>query len=310
MKISREVKTGILVLLGIILFVLGFNYLKGQNLFATDDVYYTEFNYNALNKSSLVTIKGNTVGKVQDIFYDFETGKTRIAFTVDEKLKFSKNSKIRLYETGLMGGNAIAIIIKNDGELAKPGDVLESEVEVGLIRSLSKNFSGLSDELNSTLKSTDTLLTNLNKIVEDDSDAGLKQTILELNTALKAYKNLAFSIDKVVKQNDTNIQSILENFKSTSDDLTLLTKELKDADIGNTIASLNETLISVNTLLANLNNGEGSMGMLLKDETLYKNLEVASKELEELLSDIKLHPKRYFRVLSKKEIPYEKSETN
>ena len=310
MKISREVKTGILVLLGIILFVLGFNYLKGQNLFATDDVYYTEFNYNALNKSSLVTIKGNTVGKVQDIFYDFETGKTRIAFTVDEKLKFSKNSKIRLYETGLMGGNAIAIIIKNDGELAKPGDVLESEVEVGLIRSLSKNFSGLSDELNSTLKSTDTLLTNLNKIVEDDSDAGLKQTILELNTALKAYKNLAFSIDKVVKENDTNIQSILENFKSTSDDLTLLTKELKDADIGNTIASLNETLISVNTLLANLNNGEGSMGMLLKDETLYKNLEVASKELEELLSDIKLHPKRYFRVLSKKEIPYEKSETN
>lgn len=310
MKISREVKTGILVLLGIILFVLGFNYLKGQNLFATDDVYYTEFNYNALSKSSLVTIKGNAVGKVQDIFYDFETGKTRIAFTVDEKLKFSKNSKIRLYETGLMGGNAIAIILSNDGELAKPGDVLQSEVEVGLIRSLSKNFSGLSVDLNTTLKSTDTLLTNLNRIVADDSDAGLKQTIIGLNTTLTAYKNLAFSIDKVVKENETNIQSILENFKSTSDDLTLLTKELKDADIGNTIASLNETLISVNTLLANLNNGEGSMGMLLKDETLYKNLEGASKELEELLSDIKLHPKRYFRVLSKKEIPYEKSETN
>jgi phospholipid/cholesterol/gamma-HCH transport system substrate-binding protein len=310
LKISREVKTGILVLLGIILFVLGFNYLKGQNLFATDDVYYTEFNYNALSKSSSVTVRGNAVGKVQDIFYDFETGKTRIAFTVDEKLKFSKNSKIRLYETGLMGGNAIAIIVKNDGELAKPGDVLESEVEEGLIRSLSKNFSGLSIDLNSTLKSTDTLLTNLNRIVTDDSDAGLKQTILELNMALTAYKNLAFSIDKVVQENDTNIAGILENFKSTSDDLNSLTKELKEADIGNTIASLNTTLTSVNTLLTNLNNGEGSMGMLMKDETLYKNLEGASKELEELLRDIKLHPKRYFRILSKKEIPYEKSETN
>ena len=85
---------------------------------------------------------------------------------------------------------------------------------------------------------------------------------------------------------------------------------LKEADIGNTIASLNTTLTSVNTLLTNLNNGEGSMGMLMKDETLYENLEGASKELEELLRDIKLHPKRYFRILSKKEIPYEKSETN
>ena len=310
MKISREVKTAILVLLGIVLFILGYNYLKGQNLFATDDVYYTEFNYNALSESSVVTVKGNTVGKVQDIIYDFETGKTRIAFTVNEKLKFSINSKIRLYETGLMGGNALAIIISNDGELAKPGDVLQSEVEVGLIRSLSKNFSGLSDDLNSTLKSTDTLLTNLNKIVEDESEAGLKQTILELNTALKAYKNLAFSIDKVVRENDTNIASILENFKSTSDDLTLLTKELKEANIGNTVESLNTTLANVNALLSIINEGEGSIGMLLKDETMYKNLEGASKELEELLRDIKLHPKRYIRILSKKEIPYETSETN
>ena len=310
MKISREVKTGVLVLLGIILFVLGFNYLKGQNLFATDEVYYTEFNYNALSKSSPVTVRGNAVGKVQDIFYDFETGKTRIAFTVDEKLKFSKNSKIRLYETGLMGGNAIAIIIKNDGEQAKPGDVLKSEVEEGLIRSLSKNFSGLSVDLNTTLKSTDTLLTNLNKIVSDDSDAGLKQTISELNTALTAYKNLAYSIDNVVKENDTNIAYILENFKSTSDDLALLTKELKEANIGNTIESLNTSLENVNTLLVNLNEGKGSMGLLLNDETLYKNLEGASKEIEELLRDIKLHPKRYFRILSKKEIPYETPETN
>lgn len=310
MKISREVKTAILVLLGIVLFILGFNYLKGQNLFATDDVYYTEFNYNALSESSVVTVKGNTVGKVQNIIYDFETGKTRIAFTVNEKLKFSINSKIRLYETGLMGGNALAIIISNDGELAKPGDVLQSEVEVGLIRSLSKNFSGISVDLNAALKSTDTLLTNLNKIVTDDSNAGLKKTILELNTALTAYKNLAFSIDKMVKENDTNIAGILENFKSSSDDLTLLTKELKEANIGNTMESLNTTLANVNTLLTNLNKGEGSIGMLLKDETMYRNLEGASKELEELLRDIKLHPKRYFRVLSKKEIPYEATETN
>ncbi|MGZ0017048.1 MlaD family protein [Yeosuana sp. AK3] len=310
MKISREVKTAILVLLGIILFILGFNYLKGQNLFESKNIYYSEFDYNALSTNSVVTVKGNTVGKIQDIAYDYNSGKTRIAFSVNDQLKFSKNSTIRLYETGLMGGNAIAIIMSNDNDLAKPGDVLKSEVEVGLIRSLSKNFSGLSTDLNATLKSTDTLIINLNKMVVDESDAGLKKTILELNNTLKAYKNLAYSINGVVSENDKNISSILENFKTTSNELSQISANLKEANLGATVQSLNTTLTSVNTLISSLNNGEGSIGKLLKDETLYHNLEGASKEIEALLKDIKLHPKRYFRILSKKEIPYSEPETN
>lgn len=310
MKITKEVKTAVLVLLGIFLFIFGYNYLKGQNLFEPKNIYYTEFDYNALSTSSVVTVKGNTVGKIQDIIYDYKTGRTRIAFTVNEQLKFSKNSKIRLYETGLMGGNAIAIIISNDGELAKPGDVLESEIQVGLITSLSKNFSGLSTDLNATLKSTDTLLTNINKIVIDESDAGLKRTIAELNATLKAYKNLANTLNGVVSENDKNIAAILDSFKTASNDLAAMTSELKEANVGNTVESLNETLSNINSLLAGLNNGEGSMGKLLKDEALYQNLEGATKEMEALLKDIKLHPKRYFRVLSKKEIPYQESETN
>ena len=310
MKITKEVKTAVLVLLGIFLFIFGYNYLKGQNLFEPKNIYYTEFDYNALSSSSVVTVKGNTVGKIQDIIYDFKTGKTRIAFSVNDQLKFSVNSKIRLYETGLMGGNALAVIISNDGELAKPGDVLESEIQVGLITSLSKNFSGLSTDLNATLKSTDTLLTNINKIVIDESDAGLKRTIAELNATLKSFKNLANSINGVVSENDKNITTILENFKTTSNDLAVMTSELKEANVGNTVQSLNETLTKINVLLAGVNNGEGSMGKLLKDETLYQNLEGATKEMEALLKDIKLHPKRYFRILSKKEIPYQESEIN
>ena len=310
MKITREVKTAVLVLLGIFLFIFGYNYLKGQNLFEPKNIYYTEFDYNALSSSSVVTVKGNTVGKIQDIIYDFKTGKTRIAFSVNDQLKFSVNSKIRLYETGLMGGNALAVIISNDGELAKPGDVLESEIQVGLITSLSKNFSGLSTDLNTTLKSTDTLLTNINTIVIDESDAGLKRTIAELNATLKSFKNLANSLNGVVSENDKNITTILDNFKTTSNDLAVMTSELKEANVGNTVQSLNETLTKINVLLAGVNNGEGSMGKLLKDETLYQNLEGATKEMEALLKDIKLHPKRYFRILSKKEIPYQESEIN
>ena len=138
----------------------------------------------------------------------------------------------------------------------------------------------------------------------------LKRTTAELNPTLKPYKNLANTLNGVVSENDKNIAAILDSFKTASNDLAAMTSELKEANVGNTVESLNETLSNINSLLAGLNNGEGSMGKLLKDEALYQNLEGATKEMEALLKDIKLHPKRYFRVLSKKEIPYQESETN
>lgn len=309
MKISKEVKTGILVLSGIVLFIFGFNYLKGKNLFESTDVYYTEFDYNALNKSSPITVNGNNVGKVQDIVYDYETGKTRVSFSVNAALKFSKNSVIKMYETGLMGGNGLAILISTEGEQAKPGDVLPSEVEFGLVTTLTKSFSGISDNLDSTLKSTDTLMLSINRLVNDNSDGGLKRTIEELNYTLKSFKSTSNSVNAVISNNDKNISEILEKFKTISADLAVLTADLKNANVGTTVENLNGTLNKLSTILTAIDKGDGTLGKLLKDEGLYKNLEGATKEMEELLRDIKLHPKRYFRILSKKEIPYEAEDT-
>ncbi|WP_372755160.1 MlaD family protein [Mariniflexile sp.] len=310
MKITREVKTGILVLAGIALFIFGFNYLKGRNLFEPTDVFYTEFDYNALDKSSAVTVNGNNVGKIEDISYNYETGKTRVAFTVSEKLKFSKSSKIKMYETGFMGGNALAILISHEGEQAKPGDLLESEVEFGLITNLSKNFSGVTDNLDSALKSTDSLMLSVNRLVNDNSEAGLKRTIEELNYTLKSFKTTSNSVNSVISNNDKNITAILEKFKTISSDIAVLTTDLKNANVGATVETLNSTIEKLNSVLATIEKGDGTLGKLLKDDSLYNNLEGATKEMEALLLDIKLHPKRYFRILSKKEIPYTEPTTN
>lgn len=308
MKISREVKTAVLVISGVVLFIFLFNYLKGEQLFDSQNTYYTEFDYNALTESSPVTVKGNNVGKIKNITYDYDSGKTRVAFTVDEKLKFSKQSVIRLYQTGLMGGNALAIVVSNEGEQAASGDFLASEVEEGLVSSLTKNFSGVGSDLGTTLKTADTLLVNLNNIVSDDSEEGLKNAIAELNATMKSFQSVAHSITGLVNKNDDKLAAVLTNFDSISQDLSVLTNDLKTVEFSKVIGKLDQTLSSLNVLLDGVNSGEGTIGKLLNDETLYDNLEAASKELEELLRDFKLHPARYRRILSKKEIPYTPSE--
>jgi phospholipid/cholesterol/gamma-HCH transport system substrate-binding protein len=305
LKISREVKTAILVLSGIALFIYLFSYLKGEDIFTDTNTYYTEFDYNALSSSSSVTVKGNKVGKIEEISYDFETGKTRISFSVNPRLKFSKSSIIRLYETGLMGGNALAIVDSYEGEQAKPGDFIQSEVQPGLITSLKNNFSGISTDLDSAIRSADTLMTSINALVVDESDEGLKSTISELNSTLKSFKVLSNSIQDVIKANDDKIASVLDNFEQTSKDLSELSAQLKEVDLNKTVANLNQTLTGIQAIMSSIDNNEGTIGKLLNDDKLYNNLEAASKEMELLLLDIKLHPARYRRILSKKEIPYQ-----
>lgn len=307
MKISREIKAAILVISGIFLFIYLFSFLKGEDLFSSTNTYYTEFDYNALSTSSPVTIKGNAVGKVTDIEYIFETGKTRVAFTVDPQLQFSKNSIIRLYETGLMGGNALAVITANDGEYAQSGDILSSEIQPGLITSLRQNFTGLSADLDSTIRSADTLFVNLNELIADQSDAGLKQTIAELNTTLKSFASLSESIQSVVKANDDKISQLIDNFGETSENLKVMSEDLQTIEFSKTIQNLDSTLLAMNAIVTSLEKGEGSAGKLLKDNQLYDNLQGASLQLEQLLEDMKLNPKRYvhFSLFGKKAKQYD-----
>ncbi|WP_426430526.1 MlaD family protein [Winogradskyella sp. HB-48] len=305
MKVSREVKTAVLVLSGIALFVYLFSFLKGDDLFSNTNTYYTEFDYNALSPSSSVTIKGNKVGKVEEITYDFDTKKTVVEFSVNPKLKFSKNSIIRLYPTGLMGGNALSIIDANDGEFAKPGDYIQSEVKQGLMSSLESSLPKVTSGLDGTLESADILVKNLNAMLLDDSEDGLKNAIAELNTTLKSFSSTSYSVQSMIKNNEAKIASILDSFDKTSKDLNALTTELKEAGLSKTVEELTKTIGSMQSLLANIDNGQGTIGKLLKDDSLYDNLDAASKELQLLLLDIKLHPARYRRILSKKEIPYE-----
>lgn len=313
MKISKEVKTSILVLAGIILFIFGFNYLKGQNLLDSSRTFYAVYdNVEGLTPSTPVTINGLIVGKVVDIdFKDDKSGKLLVKLLVDSDFQFSKNSKAELYETGLIGGKAIAIVPAFDNaENAKRNSYLKGTIKAGLSELVNQKLTPLQGKIENMMVSADSLLNNLNQVFDAQTKANLKKSIASLSSTIDAFKSTSLSLNQTIKNNQEKIDNVLTNANKLTGNLEKITNTISESDLKKTINNLESTLQNFDKIIANLEKGEGTMGKLLKDDALYNNLKGASKEMEELLEDIKIHPKRYFRILSKKEIPYTEAKTN
>ena len=313
MKLSKEVKTSILVIAGILLFIFGFNYLKGQNLLDASRTFYTEYdNVEGLALSSPVTISGKVVGKVSDIYFKEDgSGKLIVKLLVDNDFQFSKNSKAELYEAGLIGGKAIAIVPAFDNaENALSDSTLGGSVKAGLSELVNQRLTPLQEKIETMMVSADSLLVNLNDVFDENTKNNLKSSIAGLNETIDSFKNTSTSLNQVITNNQSNIDSVLINAKEMTSDLSKITNSISNSNLEKTINNLESTLQNFDKILSGLEEGKGSMGKLLSDEALYNNLKDVSKEMEELLRDIKLHPKRYFRILSKKEIPYNSEESN
>ncbi|MDO6759306.1 MlaD family protein [Tamlana sp. 2_MG-2023] len=308
MKISREVKTAILVIVGIILFIFGFNFLKGNNLLDSSKTYYTEFkNVEGLAPSTPVTISGLNVGKVSDItFKNDGSGKLVTEILIESDFEFSKNSTAELYDTGLLGGKAVAIIPAFDGaETAESGTFLKSRVKEGMIDLVGEKLEPIQEQAKKMITNMNVLIGSLNEVLNPEAKESLKTSIAELSQTMNALKKTSQSLNQIVSGNQEHLDNVLSNADEITTNLSGVSKSLADSDI---VGSLESTLGNFNLLVMNLQNGQGTMGKLLKDETLYNNLEAATSELEDLIRDIKLHPNRYTRILSKKEIPYEENE--
>ncbi|UKM64146.1 MlaD family protein [Flavobacteriaceae bacterium GSB9] len=296
MKITREVKTGILVVLGIALFVFGFNYLKGQNLFDKSITLYTTYdNVEGLTPSMPVTINGLSVGKVTNItFKDDGSGKLMVELLVNSDFPFSKNSKAELYETGLIGGKAIAIVPAFDGaEQAKNGDLLKGSTKDGLSELVNQRLTPLQEKIEKMMVSADGVLTNMNDVFDEKTKTNLKNSIAELSSTIKSFKGTSESINEMVESNKKNIDSVLSNANKLTVNLAAITNKVSESNLDKTIADLESTLSNFNQIMGGMENGNGSLGKLLKDEGLYNNLEGATLQLEQLLQDMKLNPKRY-----------------
>lgn len=315
MKITRELKTGIVAVTVISLFIWGYNFMKGLNLFNGPlKTYYTEYNnVQGLNTASAVTINGVDVGKVVEINFNKDPnkrGQLIVEFSVENDFEFSKNSVAKIYSASLMGGKSLAVIPSYEGDIAAPGDVLKGEIESDIFSSVADKLNPLQAKVENVIVSADSLMVGLTDVLDIKSRENIKQSIARLNATLLNLQNFSGSLDTIVQMNEKKLSNTLSNAELMTKNLAKLSDTLVNANLGETVKSLDATLMSLNSILAGLESGQGTMGKLLTDEEMYLNLTNASKELEELLREMKLHPKRFVHisVFGKKDKGYKPEE--
>lgn len=308
MKVTREFKTGVVVIGVIALFVWGYNFMKGLNLFdGPSKTYLTEYNnVQGLNTASVVTINGVDVGKVVNIKFNpapEKRGSLIVEFSVETDLKFTKNSIAKIYSASLMGGKSLAVVPSYDGETANPGDYLQGEIESDIFSTVTEKLNPLQAKVENVIVSADSLMVGLNDIIDKKSRVSLKSSIQKLDETILNFKNASASVDRLMKNNEEKLGTTLKNAEIMTGNLAKLSDTLVNANIGLTVKNLETTVISLNGILKNMESGNGTLGKLLKDEGLYNNLTNSSKQLEELLEEMKLHPKRFvhFSLFGKKD---------
>jgi phospholipid/cholesterol/gamma-HCH transport system substrate-binding protein len=308
LKLTREIKTAILVIASILLFIWGYSFLKGKDLFTNYKTLYVQYdNVEDLSASAPVTINGLIIGKVSKITINEITGKLLVELQLKTDFPISKTSKASLYSPSLIGGKQIKILPNlEDKDPAVEGQTLDSTVELGLTESLGGKIEPIQQKLDLMLLNINTLVSGLNNVLDKQGQENLKKSLAELSQTMEQFHRASGSLNSILDTNKGQINGVVTNFNKMSSNFNKISDSLNKADLGKTVRNLNQTLAKVDGIMNNLNSGKGTAGKLLNDDALYNNLAKTSKELELLLQDVRLYPTRYVNVslFGKKNKPY------
>lgn len=307
MKLTKEIKTAILAISSILLFIWGYSFLKGSDLLSSYKQIYVEYdNVEGLVPSSPVTLNGLTIGKIKSIEL-LPTGKLLVELQIKSDFIITEKSVAEIYAPSPIGGKQIAIIInKSSTKPIESGEHLVSANKLGIIDGVLGQLDPLKIKVDQLLDNANLMMQNINQIMNADSKSNIQSGLANLNETLAQFKVASVQVNSILADNKSKLNATLSNVDTASKNFAKISDSLSKVKINHTIKTLESTLSNVNDIMKNLNEGKGSMGKLMKDDALYTNFSKTSKELELLLQDVRLYPTRYVNVslFGKKNKPY------
>ncbi|MBI2279255.1 MAG: MCE family protein [Bacteroidetes bacterium] len=302
MKISKEVRVGFFSLLAIALLVWGYNYLKGTNILYKHKTIYTVYpSVAGLAKSSPVLINGFQVGVVQSIYFHPNNSGQIVVEMVFSETDFliPNNSIASLVSMDFLGSKAIAIKLGSSKKDIASKDTLIADLEKSMLDDVSEQVLPLKDKaeklmvsLDKTVSQLDVVLKDVEEVLNDRNKQRFSEALQNLSITINSYKEVAETMNQSMK----NLQPTLKNFRTFSDSLAAL-------QMNTTLTKAQATFDDLSFIMAKIKNGEGSMGQLINNDSLYLNLQAATKDMDKLLIDMKENPKRYvhFSVFGRKD---------
>lgn len=308
MKLNKEIKIGIVATIIIAFFIWGYNFLKGKNILSSTNTYYAVYeNIDGLEEASPVNLSGFKIGVVEDIkFHKKYQDKVVIRFSLSKKFELPIGSEAIIYPQTLLAGKAIKLKLSKNNEFYADGDTIVGILEKDLMSSLSDELMPVKDKIENLVESIDDILlvfdekqkaniqNSLNNI--DKITTEMNQLVSSDQSKLNIILSNVESISSNLKNNNKQISNILENFSNISD-------SLDQANIKETILNANKTLADFSEISYKINNGEGTIGLLVNNDSLYNNLNNLAADLDSLVIDLNENPKRYvhFSLFGKKE---------
>lgn len=311
---NKELKIGIVFVLVFITLIVGINYLKGINVLNKNRTFFAVYNDIAgLQVGSPIMVNGYQVGMVGNIDL-LSSQELLVALKIDHDLAISNNSNSRIINRDLMGTKAISLILGNSTYLMNEGDTFITSVEGSLQDEVNAQILPLKNKAEELISSMDSVMIIITAVLDKDARNNLSNSFKSLEETFDLMSKSMSKVDMIIDHNNEKVSKIISNLESISLNISSHNDQIKN--IINNISSISDTLLrkdilsiidNFNQISSNINNGEGSLGLLIKDDTVYKNLENSTAQLSELIEDMKKHPSRYvnFSILGGKK-PYKK----
>ena len=306
MKFRKEVKVGVLAVIGILMSVFSYNYLKGFNLFEKNRSFKIIYEkVDGLSVSNPVTLNGFKIGNVKKINFNPDNTKELIVdIIIENDVSFPKTSYAELYETGLIGGKAIAIIpdYSNDSTVALDGDYLRGSIKPGLTELVNQILPQVQLQLEIVMKNAEIVLENINSLFDAETKAQLKSSVDDFSNLTNQLSETSNAISKLILENSQNISISVENIRLSSERISDVSKSLSPKTIKDITTNLDSVLSNLKNISRNLNSSTGTFGKLINDDNVYQNLDSTINELKVLIEDVRNNPNKYinFSVIGRK----------
>ena len=313
MKITKEIKIGIVFVSAIAIFVIGFNFLKGRNIFSINRIYYAVYdNINGLQESNPVILNGFQIGQViKSTLLVNNSGKILVEISItNNDLVIPANSIAKIVSTDFLGAKAIELILGNHTAEIQVKDTLIGQVEYSISKEVGNEVIAMKNKTEHLIVSMDSIAVSFKQILNEKTKNNLIASFEGINNIVNSFEKSSENIDKLLESENSKIVSILKNVESISYNIQsnnkALTRVIKNfetisdslakSNLTETINNVNATLAQTSLFIEKINKGEGSAGLLFKDDSLYKNVASASLNLDLLLQDLKINPSKYINV--------------